>query len=101
MSRTRLTTASEHLREAAEATDDTAAERLRGFADRLKVYVEAGGTAVMTYWSAIVNESDLCYLGGVPGGAPVLIMGATISGLAMITATNSRPSPTNSCSPLM
>jgi len=38
-----------------------------GFADKLKSYVEAGGTAVMTYWSAVVDESDLCYLGGVPG----------------------------------
>ncbi|MFC7227580.1 hypothetical protein N0B31_09210 [Salinirubellus salinus] len=41
MSRTRLTTASEHLREAAEASDDTAAERLRGFADRLDRMAEA------------------------------------------------------------
>ena len=38
-----------------------------GFADKLKGYVENGGTAVMTYWSAVVDESDLCYLGGVPG----------------------------------
>lgn len=38
-----------------------------GFADRLRRYVGAGGTAVMTYWSAIVDESDLCFLGGVPG----------------------------------
>lgn len=38
-----------------------------GFADKLKAYVEQGGTAVMTYWSGIVNESDLCFLGGVPG----------------------------------
>ncbi len=38
-----------------------------GFAERLKAYVEQGGTAVMTYWSAVVDESDLCYLGGVPG----------------------------------
>ncbi len=38
-----------------------------GFADRLKAYIEQGGTAVMTYWSAIVDESDLCFLGGVPG----------------------------------
>ena len=38
-----------------------------GFADRLKAYVENGGTAVMTYWSAVVDESDLCFLGGIPG----------------------------------
>lgn len=38
-----------------------------GFAERLKDFVAAGGTAVMTNWSAVVNESDLCFLGGVPG----------------------------------
>lgn len=38
-----------------------------GFADKLKAYVEQGGTAVMTYWSGVVDESDLCILGGVPG----------------------------------
>jgi len=39
-----------------------------GFADCLKNFVAEGGTAVMTFWSAVVNESDLCFLGGVPGG---------------------------------
>ena len=34
---------------------------------RLRSFVEAGGTAVMTYWSAVVDESDLCFLGGIPG----------------------------------
>lgn len=38
-----------------------------GFADRLANYIRAGGNAVMTYWSAVVNETDLCFLGGVPG----------------------------------
>ncbi len=38
-----------------------------GFADRLKAYVEQGGTAVMTYWSGVVDQSDLCILHGVPG----------------------------------
>ncbi len=38
-----------------------------GFAEKLKAYIESGGTAVMTYWSAVVDESDLCFLGGVPG----------------------------------
>ncbi len=37
------------------------------FADRLKSFVAGGGTSVMTYWSAVVDESDLCFLGGVPG----------------------------------
>lgn len=38
-----------------------------GFADCLRTFVEQGGTAVMTYWSAVVDQSDLCCLGGVPG----------------------------------
>ncbi len=38
-----------------------------GFAERLKAFVQQGGTAVMTYWSAVVDETDLCYLGGIPG----------------------------------
>jgi beta-galactosidase len=29
--------------------------------------VEAGGTFVATYWSGIVDENDLCFLGGFPG----------------------------------
>lgn len=38
-----------------------------GFAERFKAFVERGGVAVMTYWSGVVDESDLCILGGVPG----------------------------------
>ncbi len=38
-----------------------------GFAERLRGFVEQGGTAVMTYWSAVADESDLCCLGGIPG----------------------------------
>ena len=34
---------------------------------RIVEYVRSGGTIVMTYWSGIVNENDLCYLGGWPG----------------------------------
>ena len=39
-----------------------------GFADRLKHFIKNGGSAILTYWSAVVDESDLCFLGGVPGG---------------------------------
>lgn len=38
-----------------------------GVAERLEAFVAAGGTLVVTYWSGIVNESDLCFLGGFPG----------------------------------
>ena len=46
-----------------------------GFADRLTAFVAAGGTAVMTYWSAVVNESDLCFLGGIPGAGLRAVFG--------------------------
>lgn len=38
-----------------------------GVAERLERFVRQGGTLVTTYWSGIVNESDLCFLGGFPG----------------------------------
>ncbi len=38
-----------------------------GVAERLAEFVRAGGTLVVTYWSGIVNESDLCFTGGFPG----------------------------------
>jgi beta-galactosidase len=38
-----------------------------GVAERIGKFVEKGGTFVATYWSGIVNESDLCFLGGFPG----------------------------------
>ena len=39
-----------------------------GFEKKLRDFVAAGGTLVGTYWSGIVNEDDLCYLGGAPYG---------------------------------
>lgn len=38
-----------------------------GAAKRLKEYVQGGGTLVTTYLTAVVNQSDLVYLGGSPG----------------------------------
>jgi len=38
-----------------------------GVAERLTAFVEGGGTLVTTYWSGIVDENDLCFLGGFPG----------------------------------
>jgi len=35
--------------------------------ERLENFVKNGGTLVATYWSGIVNENDLCFLGGFPG----------------------------------
>lgn len=38
-----------------------------GFAERVDAFVKTGGRFVTTYWSGIVNETDLCHLGGFPG----------------------------------
>jgi len=38
-----------------------------GVAERIREYVEGGGTFALTYWSGIVDENDLCFLGGRPG----------------------------------
>ena len=37
-----------------------------GFAERAERFVSGGGTLVTTYWSGIVDEHDLCFLGGSP-----------------------------------
>jgi beta-galactosidase len=38
-----------------------------GTAERLERYVREGGTLVLTYFSGMVGESDLCFEGGFPG----------------------------------
>jgi beta-galactosidase len=38
-----------------------------GVAERMEKFVKRGGVFVATYWSGIVNESDLCFHGGFPG----------------------------------
>lgn len=37
-------------------------------AERIERFVQEGGTFVATYWSGIVDENDLAFLGGFPGG---------------------------------
>lgn len=39
-----------------------------GFEEKLRAYVEKGGTLLMTYFSGWVNEHDLAFLGGTPHG---------------------------------
>jgi len=39
-----------------------------GVDERIAAFVKAGGTLVATYWSGIVDENDLVFLGGWPGG---------------------------------
>ncbi|MDR0455096.1 MAG: beta-galactosidase [Treponema sp.] len=36
-------------------------------AEKIRSFVRQGGVAVATYLTGMVNESDLCYLGGTPG----------------------------------
>lgn len=36
------------------------------FTQKLREYVKAGGTLVVTYWSGVVNETDLVWLGDSP-----------------------------------
>ena len=38
------------------------------FEKKLRAFIENGGIAIMTYWSGIVDDTDLCYLGGTPHG---------------------------------
>lgn len=38
-----------------------------GVGERLNEFVKNGGTLVTTFWSGIVDENDLCFLGGFPG----------------------------------
>ena len=41
---------------------------IRGdYAKRVEEFVKNGGTYVSSFWSGIVNETDLCFLGGFPG----------------------------------
>jgi beta-galactosidase len=39
-----------------------------GVDERIAEFVSQGGTLVLTYWSGIVDENDLVFLGGWPGG---------------------------------
>ncbi len=38
-----------------------------GIQDKMREFVKNGGTLISTYHSGIVNETDLCFLGGWPG----------------------------------
>lgn len=39
-----------------------------GFAEKIRRFVENGGTFVLGYWSGVVDENDRCFLGGRPHG---------------------------------
>ncbi len=44
---------------------------------KIEAYVAAGGTVIATYITGYVNETDLCYRGGFPGGALKDVFGLT------------------------
>ncbi len=46
-----------------------------GVGERLQKFVASGGTLVATYWTGQVNETDLCFLGGWPGGGLREVLG--------------------------
>jgi len=37
-----------------------------GVGEKIEEFVESGGVFIATYWSGIVDENDLCFLGGFP-----------------------------------
>lgn len=39
-----------------------------GFEEKVRKFVKNGGIFVATYWSGIVDDTDRCFLGGVPHG---------------------------------
>ena len=39
-----------------------------GIEEKLRRFVQNGGILVMTYWSSIMDETDLCHLEGTPHG---------------------------------
>lgn len=38
-----------------------------GVSEKLKTFVKNGGTLLVSYMSGLVNEDDLCFMGGFPG----------------------------------
>ena len=46
-----------------------------GFEQKLRDFVGQGGTLVGTYHTGLVNENDLCYLGGWPGAGLMDLFG--------------------------
>ena len=39
-----------------------------GFEKKAEQFVKEGGCLILTYWSGVVDDTDLCYLGGTPHG---------------------------------
>ena len=67
------------------------------FAKKLCAFAQNGGTVIVTYWSGVVDESDLCRLGDTPYGLTELLglRRAEIDG--MYDGENRRCMPTAGC----
>lgn len=52
-----------------------------GFAEKIRAFVQNGGTVVATYLLGYVDESALCWLGGFPGDGLQEVFGVTASEL--------------------
>jgi len=46
-----------------------------GFSEKVDRFVAAGGTFITTYWSGLVDENDLTFVGGFPGGRLRKVLG--------------------------
>ena len=45
------------------------------FAKKLREFCASGGTVLGTYWTGVVNDTDLCYLGPTPGNGLAELFG--------------------------
>jgi beta-galactosidase len=58
-----------------------------GVAEKLTEFVASGGTLVSTYWSGIVDENDLTFLGGWPGNGLRSVFGIWDEELDTLTSS--------------
>lgn len=72
-----------------------------GFEQKIREFVEAGGTLITTYWSGIVNETDLCFLEGTPHALMdvVGLRSEEIDGLFEGESNSATPNPSSFLTP--
>ena len=57
--------------------------------EKVAQFVANGGTVIATYITGYVNETDLCYLGGFPGGKLKEVFGLTVDEIDSLYDTDS------------
>ena len=67
------------------------------FAKKLCAFAQNGGTVIVTYWSGVVDESDLCRLGDTPYGLTELLGLRRTEIDGMYDGENRRCMPTAGC----